>query len=288
MVNSDAAAVLGGEYPDAGAKATCSFHSLTNSSRERTTTASARTSRSACSRNFSRSASTGWSPGMRVDLVTALIKTLPKNIRRAVVPAPDYAAAALAAVKPRSEPLMTAMARELSHLGGIQIDAKDFDPAALPDHLRMTFVVEDESGKVLAKGKDLAQLRRTLAPPRVQKEVAKAATGTERAAATVWTSETLGALEQTITRSIGGQQVTGYPALVPENGGVAVRVLSTPAAQAQAMREGTRALLLAAVPTQLKAVTAGLSNTQRLALGQNPDGGLEALVEDCRVQLPTK
>jgi ATP-dependent helicase HrpA len=282
VVNSDAAAVLGGEYPDAWRQGDMQFPLTYQFEPGKDDDGVSAHIPVGLLAQLQPVGFDWLVPGMRVDLVTALIKTLPKNIRRAVVPAPDYAAAALAAVKPRSEPLMTAMARELSHLGGIQIDAKDFDPAALPDHLRMTFVVEDESGKVLAKGKDLAQLRRTLAP-RVQKEVAKAATGTERAAATVWTSETLGALEQTITRSIGGQQVTGYPALVPENGGVAVRVLSTPAAQAQAMREGTRALLLAAVPTQLKAVTAGLSNTQRLALGQNPDGGLEALVEDCRV-----
>ncbi|MCE4263335.1 ATP-dependent RNA helicase HrpA [Rhodococcus globerulus] len=282
VVNSDAATVLGGEYPDAWRQGDMLLpltYQFEPGKDDDGVTAHIPVGLLA----QLQPVGFDWLvPGMRVELVSALIKTLPKTIRRQVVPAPDYASAALASVKPRSEPLLTAMARELSRLGATHIDAKDFDPSALPDHLRMTFVVEDESGKVLAKGKDLAQLRRTLAP-RVQKEVAKAATGTERAASTVWTSETLGALEPTITRSIGGQQVTGYPALVPENGGVAVRVLSTPAAQAQAMREGTRALLLAAVPTQLKAVTSGLSNTHRLMLGQNPDGSLETLVEDCRV-----
>ena len=202
VVNSDAAAVLGGEYPDAWRQGDMQFPLTYQFEPGKDDDGVSAHIPVGLLAQLQPVGFDWLVPGMRVDLVTALIKTLPKNIRRAVVPAPDYAAAALAAVKPRSEPLMTAMARELSHLGGIQIDAKDFDPAALPDHLRMTFVVEDESGKVLAKGKDLAQLRRTLAP-RVQKEVAKAATGTERAAATVWTSETLGALEQTITRSIG-------------------------------------------------------------------------------------
>ncbi|OYD69694.1 ATP-dependent RNA helicase HrpA [Rhodococcus sp. OK302] len=282
VVNSDAATVLGGEFPDAWRQGDMKLpltYQFEPGKDDDGVTAHIPVGLLA----QLQPVGFDWLvPGMRIDLVTALIKTLPKNVRRQVVPAPDYASAALASIKPRSEPLLTAMARELSRLGGVHIESKDFDPSALPDHLRMTFVVEDESGKVLAKGKDLAQLRRTLAP-RVQKEVAKAATGTERAAAAVWTSETLGALEPTITRKIGGQQVTGYPALVPENGGVAVRVLSTPAAQAQSMRDGSRALLLAAVPTQLKAVTSGLSNTHRLLLGQNPDGSLEALVEDCRV-----
>ncbi len=98
----------------------------------------------------------------------------------------------------------------------------------------------------------------------------------------VWTAETLGSLEPTVTRNVGGQLVTGYPALVAEGSGVAVRVLSTAPAQAAANRLGLRTLLLAAAPTKAKAVTSGLTNVERLALGRNPDGSFDALVEDCR------
>ncbi|MFE1596004.1 ATP-dependent RNA helicase HrpA [Nocardia sp. NPDC058705] len=221
-------------------------------------------------------------PGMREELAAAFIKTLPKTLRRAVVPAPDFAAAALRALTPRAEPLRTGLSRELSRLGSVTITADDLPATALPDHLRMTFAAVDQQGKVLAKSKSLQQLKALLAD-QVSASVARATAGAERAPATVWTSESLGSVAPTVSREVAGQTVTGYPALVPEGEGVAVRVLSSPAEQAAAMRAGVRTLLLAAIPTSTRAVTAGLPARDRLALSQNPDGSLDKLVEDCRV-----
>ncbi|MEV0545432.1 ATP-dependent RNA helicase HrpA [Nocardia salmonicida] len=221
-------------------------------------------------------------PGMREELAAAFIKTLPKTLRRAVVPAPDFASAALRALTPRAEPLRTGLSRELSRLGSVTITTDDLSPTALPDHLRMTFAAVDQSGKVLAKNKSLPQLKAQLAD-QVSASVARATAGAERAPATVWTSESLGSVAPTVSREVAGQTVTGYPALVPEGEGVAVRVLSSPGEQAAAMRAGVRTLLLAAIPTSTRAVTAGLPARDRLALSQNPDGSLDTLVEDCRI-----
>ncbi|MFI6866853.1 ATP-dependent RNA helicase HrpA [Nocardia sp. NPDC050406] len=220
-------------------------------------------------------------PGMREELAVALIKTLPKTLRRMVVPAPDFAKAALERLTPRAEPLRTGLARELSQLGSITISPGDLDPAGLPDHLRMTFAATNPAGEIVARSKSLAELKTTLAD-QVSKSVARANTAAERAPATVWTSESLGTLPQAVKRQVGGQTITGYPALVPEQQGVAVRVLSSPGEQAAAMRAGTRALLLSAIPTSPRTVTAGLPPTDRLALSQNPYGSLDALLEDCR------
>ncbi|WP_433733385.1 ATP-dependent RNA helicase HrpA [Nocardia sp. CA-129566] len=220
-------------------------------------------------------------PGMREELATALIKTLPKALRRTVVPAPDFAAAALAALTPRAEPLRTGLARELSRLGSVTIATSDLDPAALPDHLRMTFAAIDASGTTLARGKNLTQLKTRLSE-QVSASVARATAGAERAPATVWTSESLGTVAPTVRNEVAGQTVTGYPALVPEGEGVAVRVLSSPGEQAAAMRAGTRTLVLAAMPTSVRTVTASLRPQDRLALSQNPYGSLDLLVEDCR------
>ncbi|WP_370010016.1 ATP-dependent RNA helicase HrpA [Nocardia cyriacigeorgica] len=220
-------------------------------------------------------------PGMREELATALIKTLPKNLRRAVVPAPDFAAAALAALTPRAEPLRTGLARELSRLGSVPIAPNDLDPSALPDHLRMTFAAVDDNGRVLARDKNLARLKTRLSE-QVSESVARATAGAERAPAIVWTAESLGTVPAAVKREVAGQTITGYPALVPEDEGVAVRVLSSPAEQATAMRAGTRELVLRAIPTSLRTVTAGLSPADRLVVSQNPYGSLDALVADCR------
>ncbi|NUP27284.1 MAG: ATP-dependent RNA helicase HrpA, partial [Nocardia sp.] len=102
-------------------------------------------------------------PGMRAELAAALIKTLPKQLRRTVVPAPDFAAAALRVLTPRAEPLRTGLARELTRLAATPIAPTDLDPAALPEHLRMTFAATGTDGRVLATSKSLAQLRTRLA-----------------------------------------------------------------------------------------------------------------------------
>jgi ATP-dependent helicase HrpA len=220
-------------------------------------------------------------PGMRDELATALIKTLPKTLRRSVVPAPDFAAAALAVLTPRAEPLRAGLARELSRLGSVSIAPTDFEVSALPGHLRMTFAAIGDDGAVLARDKSLAALKTRLAE-QVSASVARATAGAERPPATVWTSESLGTLAPTVRREVAGQTVTGYPALVAEGDGVAVRVLSSPAEQAAAMRLGTRALLLHTLPASARSSTAGLSPADRLALSQNPYGSLEALLDDCR------
>ncbi|MEV5651672.1 ATP-dependent RNA helicase HrpA [Nocardia sp. NPDC052254] len=220
-------------------------------------------------------------PGMREELAAALIKTLPKQLRRSVVPAPDFARAALARLTARAEPLRTGLARELTTLAGAPIAPADLDPGALPEHLRMTFAAEGPDGAVLARGKNLATLKNQLSQ-QISQSVAKATSAAERAPATSWTAQTLGTVPQTIRREVGGQTITGYPALVSEGDGVAVRVLSSPAAQHAAMRTGTRTLLLRELPTAQRAATAGLSASDRLALSQNPYGSLERLIEDCR------
>jgi ATP-dependent helicase HrpA len=220
-------------------------------------------------------------PGMRDELAAALIKTLPKTLRRSVVPAPDFAAAALAVLTPRAEPLRAGLARELSRLGSVPIAPTDFDVSALPDHLRMTFAAIGDDGAVLARDKSLAALKTRLAE-QVSASVARATAGAERPPATVWTSESLGTLAPTVRREVAGQIVTGYPALVAEGDGVAVRVLSSAAEQAAAMRLSTRALLLHTLPASARSSTAGLSPADRLALSQNPYGSLEALLDDCR------
>ncbi|NNH75768.1 ATP-dependent RNA helicase HrpA [Nocardia uniformis] len=220
-------------------------------------------------------------PGMREELVVSLIKTLPKTLRRMVVPAPDFARAALERLTPRAEPLRTGLARELSQLGSITISPADLDPAGLPDHLRMTFAATNPAGEIMARSKSLTELKTKLAE-QVSKSVARANNAAERAPATVWTSESLGTLPAAVKRQVGGQTITGYPALVAEPAGVAVRVLSSPGEQAAAMRAGTRALLLGAIQTSPRTVTASLPPTDRLALSQNPYGSLDALLEDCR------
>ena len=213
-------------------------------------------------------------PGLRKDLVVALIKSLPKPVRVQLVPAPDTAAAVLAVLEPRQELLLDALERELLRLRAVDVRRDDWQLDRVPDHLRMTFRVEDEQGRTLAEGKDLAALREQLAP-KVQRALSTAAGGVEKTGLTSWVD-----VPRTVAAGAG---VTGYPALVDEGASVALKVLGSQVEQTAAMWTGVRRLLLLSVPSPVKAVAGRLSNATKLALSTNPHGSVVALLDDCVV-----
>jgi ATP-dependent helicase HrpA len=216
-------------------------------------------------------------PGLREELVTGLIRTLPKPIRRNLVPAADYAQRALVRLDPRREALLPALERVLADIAGVRINPADWAPDRLSPHLRMTFRVTDDSGAVLGEGKDLSELKERLAPA-VARTVSRAAASIERAGLTTWDFELLAT---TFEMSRDGELVRGYPALVDEGAAAAIRVLDTRQAAGRAHRAGVRKLLLLAVPPPHSAVAGALGNKDKLALGRNPYGNVSALLDDC-------
>ncbi|MEV6525757.1 ATP-dependent RNA helicase HrpA [Longispora sp. NPDC051575] len=217
-------------------------------------------------------------PGLRQDLVTALIKSLPKAVRRNFVPAPDYAAAALDRLTPGSEPLLDGLARELRrYSGGHQIGRADWDLSRVSDHLKITYRVLDDKGATLAEGKDLVALQQQL-KPKVQQELATAGSSIERRGLRSWD---LGDLPQVIQRNLGGYPVNAYPALVDAGDSVSVKVFENQAEAAAAMVVGTRRLLLLTISSPVKPVLARLSNQAKLALSRYPGGKATAMFDDC-------
>jgi ATP-dependent helicase HrpA len=219
-------------------------------------------------------------PALREELVTALIRSLPKDLRRNFVPAPDTARAVLAALQPEKEPLLEGLQRELRRRTGVLVPIDAFDLDKLPAHLRVTFAVESPDGTEVARDKDLEALQRRLAAP-VRQAVAEAVAGDlERTGLRTWPDE-LDDLPRTVERTSGGHSVRGFPALVDAGAAVDVRVFAAQAEQAAAMGPGTRRLLRLSVPSPIKAVERSLNPRARLVLGTNPDGSLSALLDDC-------
>ena len=133
-------------------------------------------------------------PAFRTELVTALIRSLPKDLRRRLVPAPDVAAQVVERLEPRREPLLDALSGTIERLRGVRIPRDAWDPSRLPSHLRMAFRVEDEDGTVLAEGHDVEALRAEVRP-RLRERLASATAGLERRGLRSWT---LGTLPRTV------------------------------------------------------------------------------------------
>jgi ATP-dependent helicase HrpA len=216
-------------------------------------------------------------PAFREELVTALLRGLPKELRRPLVPVPETAALAVARMKPRSGPLVEVLAREVSALKGTLVPAQAFDPSALPNHLKMTFSVEDESGAVVATGTDLTAVREQVRP-RLRAALSAATAEHERTGLTSW--DGLDALPREIALPGAGEAVHAFPALVDRGDHVDVRMLESPAAQAAAMRTGTRRLLLLTIPSPARQVVGALDNRAQLLLAAAPHGSLAAVVGD--------
>ncbi|MFG1829543.1 ATP-dependent RNA helicase HrpA [Micromonospora chersina] len=215
-------------------------------------------------------------PGLREELVIALIRSLPKPIRRNFVPVPDYARAALAQMPAGEEPLLDALARQLRRMTGVTVPPDAWDVSKLPPHLRVTFRVLGEDDKPVAEGKDLPALQRELRQE-VRQVVAAAAPDVARTGLTGWD---IGTLPRTIEQVRAGYAVTAYPALVDEGTTVGVKVFDSPAEQEAAHWAGTRRLIRLTVPSPAKFLQGRLSNEAKLALSRNPHGGVPALIED--------
>ncbi|ALV45935.1 ATP-dependent RNA helicase HrpA [Arthrobacter alpinus] len=106
-------------------------------------------------------------PGLRAELVTALIKSLPKAIRKNFIPAPDVAKQAAASLAEDFDPsidgLETSLELALRRIKGHVIPPGSWNWDAVPSHLRMAFSVVDKNGGVLEEGQDLAALQAQLA-----------------------------------------------------------------------------------------------------------------------------
>ena len=211
-------------------------------------------------------------PGHRVELVTELIRSMPKRLRREFVPAGQFAPRLVEAMDPAAEDLSDELARQMRLLNGTVVSPDDFDFSALPPHLRVTFRVTDD-GAELARGKDLAALRSELSE-HLRADLTEVAQREERTGIRRWDVGT-------IAPSVTAGQVTGHPALVDERSSVALRILDTETEQRVAMIQGQARLLSLALPNPVSHLGRSLDLHAKLLLSTGPYADAAAVIEDC-------
>jgi ATP-dependent helicase HrpA len=227
-------------------------------------------------------------PGLRVELVTELIRGLPKDLRRHFIPAPDTARSVVARLGAPHGSLADALSAELTRMTGIVVPVSAWNFAALPPHLRINYEVVDGEA-VLVSGRDLAELR-TDVRPRLQAALADAATSLTRTGLRRWDFGTLprvfaadsaGATEGPGDRTAGSPRLRGYPALVDAGDAVDIRIFDTRAEADAAMRLGTRRLLLITVPSGVRSIAARLPIAEKMAMSRHPYRSAAAMLDDC-------
>ena len=212
-------------------------------------------------------------PGLRPELVTELIRGLPKDLRRHFIPAPDTARTVLQTLgEPRGD-VLDAVSSALSRMTGVRVPRSAWDVAGLPAHLRVTYRVLGADGEVLGTGKDVDELRERLRP-QLAAVLTAAGAGLTRTGLTRWDFGDL-------PREFSSGQLRGYPALADAGHSVDIRLFDSAAEAAESMRLGIRRLLLLAVPSGVRSIAGRLPMTAKMALSSHPYPGAQALLDDC-------
>ncbi|MGB0113265.1 MAG: ATP-dependent RNA helicase HrpA [Ilumatobacteraceae bacterium] len=209
--------------------------------------------------------------GHRAEVVSTLVRSLPKPIRRQLIPLGDTVDVVVERMlslpgDPPDGRLVDVLASTVTEVSGVAVAPTAFDTNALAAHLRLNIVVSDDDGTVHAVGTELDALRAGLAGT-VRDSIAAAAPIEERRGIVDWD---LGDLPRVVESKDRALDVRAYPTLLDVGDSVALRVVTTPELQQRSMRGGVRRLLLLNGAPTRSSVVRQLANDARLAIAAGP------------------
>src|ERR1019366_4947969 len=106
-------------------------------------------------------------PGLREDMISELLRALPKSIRRELMPFPPKVPEIVREFQPAGMSFLADFAAFLHRRYGVAVKAGDWPANALPAHLRPRIEIVDAERKSLGTGRDLAQLQQRLKETKV-------------------------------------------------------------------------------------------------------------------------
>ncbi|QLF94508.1 ATP-dependent RNA helicase HrpA [Pseudomonas sp. ABC1] len=217
-------------------------------------------------------------PGLLEAKCVALVRNLPKALRKNFVPVPDFVQAALERVSFGNGSLTQALGQELLRMTGARVpdDAWQEAERQLDSHLRMNIEVVDGDGKGLGEGRELSELTaRFAADGRIALATPGKRTSEERVQA-----EAFAPVQQQAQHKVAGLSMTVYPALVEEKGEVHQGRFPTRAEADYQHRRALQRLLLQQLAEPAKYLRSRLPGLTELGLLHRELGRVEALVED--------
>jgi len=217
-------------------------------------------------------------PGLIEAKAVALVRNLPKAIRKNFVPVPDFVGAALGKIAFGDGALPEALGRELLRMTGARVPDEAWAEAAagLDSHLKMNIEVVDARGKFLGEGRDLAELtarfneasQAALAPPQQKAEQKPVE------------AKGFAQVAEKAQAKMAGLSMTVYPALVEEGGVVKEGRFPTQAEAEYQHRRALQRLLLQQLAEPAKYLRSKLPGLTELGLLYRDMGKVDALVED--------
>jgi ATP-dependent helicase HrpA len=192
-------------------------------------------------------------PGLFEEKVTALVRSLPKNLRVNFVPVPESVARVLPLLEWGQGSLHAQLTAALQRTGGVPVPRDAFREDVLPPHLRMNFLLVDDNGTVIARSRSLDTLRGRHAAASQQhyEKQSQLTTGARQ-----WE---FGDLPDQQLAGVGARQQVGYPALVDEGATVGLRVFATPPEARASHQRGCARLVQLAMAREFKSLRRDLA-----------------------------
>ena len=216
--------------------------------------------------------------GLRLDFLTSLIKSLPKRLRKNLIPAPNYAKALMESLgAPSSDDLYVKAARELTRMGGDVVTADDFDKSLIERHLFVNFAIEDEKGKVIKEGRNFDVIAQSLQGE--VKDVLQKVVKTHKVAAPT-NNWNFGLIKKEQVTKQGSIEITAYPALTDKGDGVTLELYDSVYKQERAMWIGQRKLLALSIKEPTSYLEKHLPNKSKLSMYYQPLGSVKELIYD--------
>ena len=201
-------------------------------------------------------------PGMVREKITALIKALPKTLRRVCVPVPEFVTGFLESVEIGQAALIPGLIEFIRQRTGLKVLPEELNLAGLDSHLHMAFRIVDEKGRELALGRDWHALKAQLGQT-AQLTFRHSSPSIEKHGLKQWD---FGDLPATLSFNRDGRQVTGYPALEDQGDSVSIKLFDTDRVAQDSHRKGVRRLMRLELKEQMKQLEKGLPGFNQYAL----------------------
>jgi ATP-dependent helicase HrpA len=215
-----------------------------------------------------------WSvPGLLSEKVTALLRGLPKEYRKRLLPLAGTCDTILAEM-PREGSLLNALARFLYERYGVDIPSDRWPVDALDEHLKLRFSVVDGKDREVASGRDMSVLQQGFTEQAESRAFAKARQIWEKSGLTSWS---FGDLPERISLRDGGPGASAFPALEADEAGVNLKLFPSATEARLAHRKGVRGLLALQLRDEIRHLRKTVSPAGELKVHAAAFGGTKAL-----------
>ena len=232
-------------------------------------------------------------PGLLQDKIVALIKSLPKSLRKNFVPAPNFAEACVEALVASDTALCTAVANHLKKMTGVQIPYDTWRVSEIAQHLLMNFRVIDTDGATLEEGRDLQSIKERLSISVGDSSELASKFSSQQESDEVITHEqentfgqddvtaaALDGLIDTVEINLQGILIKAYPALVRKGKQINLRALESKKKALFETHKALRQLYINSLSEQVKHLKRSISDIQNLCLKYKDFGSCDDLKRD--------